>query len=171
MRAIDLTGQRFNKLTAISPTRTPSGRLAWIVRCDCGNERAYKAGDLRTGKPKSCGCDTARIISEMKWRHGHATCRNRTSPTYRTWTCMVQRCNRPSFDAYPWYGGRGIRVCERWLVFANFLTDMGERPDGKTLDRIDRDGDYELSNCRWATPKEQAANRCAYGTGKGLARR
>lgn len=82
------------------------------------------------------------------------------TPTWRSWDCMISRCTRKSVNSYERYGGRGIAVCERWLSFANFLSDMGERPNGMTLDRYpDRDGNYEPGNCRWATYKEQARGR------------
>lgn len=89
-------------------------------------------------------------------RHGQAKARTRT---YRTWYSMRNRCNNPSNRNYRLYGGRGITVCERWDLFENFLADMGERPEGRSIDRIDPDGNYEPSNCRWATPKEQIHNR------------
>lgn len=81
------------------------------------------------------------------------------TPTYEIWKGMRKRCNNPNAISYPYYGGKGIKVCQRWERFENFLSDMGERPDGCSIDRIDCLGDYEPSNCRWSTPKEQAANR------------
>ncbi len=94
----------------------------------------------------------------VNFRHGHAH-NGRESPTYRSWANMIQRCLNKNNDAYENYGGRGISVCDWWVLrFENFLTDMGERPAGKTLDRIDNDGDYEATNCRWATNTEQCHN-------------
>lgn len=90
--------------------------------------------------------------------HGHASYRNR-SPTYQSWAAIIQRCNNPKSTSYPHYGARGITVCERWLKFENFLADMGERPEGTTIDREDGSGNYEPGNCRWATKEQQSANR------------
>lgn len=91
-------------------------------------------------------------------RHGHA-CGGVLSPTYISWRAMVQRCTYPKNNRYANYGGRGIQVCAEWVFFENFLRDMGERPIGTSLDRRDNDGNYEPSNCRWSTPKEQSNNR------------
>lgn len=93
-----------------------------------------------------------------KPKHGHTTGR-KFSPTYASWAAMLTRCRNPKSTRYSRYGGRGITVCERWLVFENFLADLGERPDGMTLDRIDGDKGYELANCRWATVRQQNMNK------------
>lgn len=141
----NLTGQTFGMITALSPA---SGRH-WVCRCDCGEIRKVQTGNLKSGKTKSCGNHGQGAVS-----HGRSY-----SPIYRSWASMKQRCINPLTPAYKNYGGRGISICERWLLFENFLTDMGERPRGYWLDRIDVDGNYELKNCRWATATEQARNR------------
>lgn len=102
--------------------------------------------------------------------HGHAST-GKKSPTYLVWESMRTRCNLPSASNYQYYGGRGIRVCERWDSYQNFLADMGERPAGKTLDRWpNKDGHYELGNCRWATKREQRANQREYRRAPRLTR-
>lgn len=93
------------------------------------------------------------------YRHGHMVDQIHATPTYQTWKSMKKRCESPRHDSYAHYGARGITVCERWKTFSNFLADMGVRPDGMTLDRIDVNGNYEPSNCRWATPEQQGANQ------------
>jgi hypothetical protein len=100
------------------------------------------------------------------YRHGHRGVGSQHSSTYRTWDKMKARCNNPSELNYYLYGGRGIKVCERWMIFKNFLDDMGEKPKGRSLDRIDGNGDYKPGNCRWATPAEQNANRVTHDMSK-----
>lgn len=100
----------------------------------------------------------ARVLANNARGHGHSSAGHRT-PTYCSWQNMISRCNHGSAPSYPNYGGRGITVCERWRKFANFLADMGERPEGMTLDRVDNDGNYEPGNCRWADKATQAVNR------------
>lgn len=174
-RPLELSGQRFEALSVIGPARTAEGRLVWECRCDCGATTRVVGTALLSGKTRSCGCRRkaacARIgartaaansragaakAGASRTRHGRAK-RGSKDPTYLSWEAMHARCSNPKNVKFHRYGGRGIRVCERWSTFENFLQDMGERPQGKTLDRYPHsDGNYEPGNCRWATPKEQA---------------
>jgi len=151
-------GEKFGRLTAMRPT---SGEY-WEFVCDCGNTKVAAGGSIRGGSIKSCGClkaELARASKPWKRRHGHATNENgRGTLTYKSWAAMNSRCRRPSSPDYARYSGRGITVAERWLSFENFLADMGERPPGTSLDRINNDGNYEPGNCRWANYTEQGNN-------------
>ena len=146
---IDIAGQKFNMLTAIEHIEG----VLWRCVCDCGVEKSVASYPLRRGRIKSCGCSKSELLAARTRTHGMTK-----TPTYRSWLSMRRCCNEPSHPQYKYYGGRGIKVCERWLKFENFLADMGERPDGTTVDRIDGSKDYEPGNCRWATQAEQMNN-------------
>jgi hypothetical protein len=159
----DITGQRFGRLVALKPNgKDQSGCWWWLCICDCGKQTTVRGAVLRRNDTRSCGCS----MDESKTKHGHIWRYNGKryrSPTYISWAGMLTRCRNSKQRSYAEYGGRGIAVCERWLAFENFLADMGERPPGLTLDRIDNDGGYEPGNCRWATTKEQRANQRRHG--------
>lgn len=131
----------------------------WACKCDCGNTKTLKSIVLRRGLSQSCGCLKLEVLVERSTKHGHSPAKGGFSPTYHSWTAMMQRCTNQNSERYKDYGGRGIAVCERWHEFANFLADMGEKPFRKSLDRIDNSGNYEPANCRWATFKAQGRNK------------
>jgi hypothetical protein len=158
-KMIDLIGRRFGRLVvlALHPKRSRFGEARWICRCDCGGESIVHGSNLPSGNSKSCGCIRKEMLAKRNTNNTkHGLCRSRA---YRRWQSMKARCFNPRHRSYPWYGGRGISVCEHWLIFENCYADMGEPPPGLSLDRIDPDGNYEPGNCRWATAAEQLANR------------
>ncbi len=163
---IDLTGKRYGRLLVVNrATRSRSGHSIWSCRCDCGNETLVYATNLRCGGTKSCGCldreSRANNLTAGIPIHGHCAGRKKTR-TYTTWASIQQRCTNSNASNYDRYGGQGIAVCDRWKSFASFFADMGERPEGTSIDRHPNNtGNYEPGNCRWATPKEQQANRRA----------
>ena len=150
----NLSGKVFNRLTAIKQDASKTRRVYWRCQCICGSEVSVPACDLKSGHTKSCGCANRESRVSSNTKHGY----NR-SPTYVVWSNMLARCSNPKRPDYKNYGGRGILVCDQWKIFANFLADMGQKPEGLTLDRIDNDGNYEPNNCRWATVSEQRRNQ------------
>ena len=162
-------GMRFGRLTIVSFSHNAIGGTMWLCRCDCGKEVTVKRGKLVTGHTRSCGCLRLEMVGQYKLSHGHARA-GKKSKTFMRWQGMMARCTCANHKSYGNYGGRGIKICERWQSFENFLADMGEAPEGMLLDRINNDGNYEPSNCRWVDPVVSANNRRPRRSTKGGAR-
>lgn len=156
---INIEGRKFGLLNVLGYF----SKGVWYCKCDCGNVVRCYGGSLRAGTTASCGClkskntKTKKLIKGAKFIEKKPILRKK--PIYYIWASMLTRCLNPKAKCFKNYGGRGITVCERWLKFENFLADMGEKPDGLSLDRIENDKGYYKENCRWATFEEQANNR------------
>lgn len=156
MPKVDLTGMRFGRLTVLCEDK--DNYRMWLCQCDCGNKKSVRVDHLKNGATTSCGCYSREVASKRNKTHGMTK-----SPEYSAWKHMIARCERPSDNRFHCYGARGIKVCERWKGkdgFRNFIADMGLRPGPRySIDRINNDGNYEPSNCKWSTRVEQANNK------------
>lgn len=172
-RAEDLTDRAFGRLRVLARGKDiPRGNgkpiAAWVCACDCGKTLNVRAQALKSGHTQSCGCLRVDVSGARSTKHGM-----KEAPEYIVWKGMRQRCNDPNADNFPYYGARGIKVCDRWEDFALFILDMGERPtdtNGRnlTIDRINNEGDYQPGNCRWATTSQQNKNKRPRGTVKPI---
>jgi hypothetical protein len=152
-RLVDLTGERFGRLVVIRRDRDSNGAMRWLCRCDCGGETHIDGSSLTRGKVVSCGCRRAEVLSTSGMIHGGTY-----TPEFSVWKGIIKRCTNPRCKAFKNYGGRGITVCERWRSFANFRDDMGPRPLGMSIERIDNERGYSQDNCRWIPNTEQGLN-------------
>lgn len=151
----DLTGNRFGRLTAIERTGDKRwGCYLWRCLCDCGNSHIAASNSLKSGLVKSCGCLHSEVAAKKSFRHGGYGTR-----TYKIWGGIIQRCCNKNNNSYSKYGGKGITVCDSWRDYETFLSDMGECPDGASIDRINGNLGYSPDNCRWATTRTQRMNQ------------
>lgn len=152
---IDLTGQRFGRLVVLSRAQNKGAATAWNCLCECGNHTIVRSDHLRSEHTESCGC----YLDEVRVTHGH-TRGGKWSREYQAWLNARTRCYNPKFIQFGDWGGRGIKMCEKWKDdFSAFYRDMGPCPEGRGLNRIDNDGDYRPGNCEWASNKDQNRNR------------
>lgn len=151
-----IVGTKYGMLTLVAVDHAAAKKTGcrWICLCDCGKTVSIFTANLKRRNNPSCGCNKGRACRDCNITHGMTW-----TPTHNVWITMRQRCSNPKRHDWERYGGRGIKVCERWQTFANFLADMGEKPPGLSIERVNNDKGYEPSNCKWADAKTQANNR------------
>lgn len=154
MKALDLTGNRFGMLTVLKKAGMQGSQSLWLCVCECGAESIKRLGNLRSGQTKSCGCLRSTTTTANKTKHAMYG-----TPAYKSWSSMLTRCANPRNHKYADYGARGIKVHEAWKNFEAFHRDMGDRPPGTTLGRLNNDGNYEPGNCKWEAATTQARNK------------
>ncbi len=154
MKKIDLVGQKFGRLTVVKEEGVKNKRPSWLCECECGNFTTVAGTHLRQGSITSCGCYRLDMLIESISTHGKSNTRE-----YTIWCLMKGRCNNTKSSNYKHYGGRGIKVCDRWADFDNFLSDMGEAPPNYSIERINNDLGYSPENCTWADQFTQTANQ------------
>jgi len=154
-----MAGKKFGRLTVLEEDGRANGQIVWRCRCDCGNFASIRGHALRKLTSTSCGC----VRRELSRRMGQRTAKHHrsTSTVYWRWKNMLNRCRDPENRYFDRYGGRGISVCDRWQIFENFFADMGDPPPETYLERRNNDGNYEPSNCYWASRQEQDLNKCS----------
>ena len=157
MKRLDLIGQRFSRLLVTEFAGMDKNKQSqWNCLCDCGVEKVLLGYSLRNGGVKSCGCMLKDVGRTMGL--AHRTHQMTSTLAYKSWNSMKNRCLNPNHNKYNYYGGIGVKVCDKWMTFEGFHEDMGDRPKGTSLDRINPFGDYEKDNCRWADKNTQLKN-------------